>query len=58
MSTKYTVNLSELEIRELQRITTKGKTAVRKLKRAQILLLAKEGYKLNLGLKNNDVLLK
>jgi transposase len=44
MSTKYTVNLSELEIRELQKITTKGKTAVRKLKRAQILLLAKEGY--------------
>ncbi len=44
MAVKYTVNLSESEIKRLQEITSKGKTAVRKLKRAQILLLASEGH--------------
>jgi 16S rRNA U516 pseudouridylate synthase RsuA-like enzyme len=44
MPVKYTVNLSESENRQLQQITSKGKIAVRKLKRAQILLLADEGY--------------
>ena len=44
MAVKYTVNLSESEIKRLQEITSKGKTAVRKLKRAQILLLANEGH--------------
>ena len=44
MTGKYTVNLSESEIKQLQEITSKGKTAVRKLKRAQILLLASEGH--------------
>ncbi len=43
MAVKYTVNLSESEIKQLQEITSKGKTAARKLKRAQILLLADEG---------------
>ena len=43
MPAKYTVNLSESEIGQLQEITSKGKIAVRKLKRAQILLLADEG---------------
>jgi transposase len=45
MAVKYTVNLSELEIKQLQEITSKGKTAARKLKRAQILLLADEGHR-------------
>ncbi|MDJ0596044.1 MAG: hypothetical protein QNJ72_39700 [Pleurocapsa sp. MO_226.B13] len=40
MTAKYTVNLSESEIQQLQEITSKGKTAVRKVKRAQMLLLA------------------
>ena len=44
MAVKYTVNLSESEIKQLQEITSKGKTAARKLKRAQILLLADEGH--------------
>jgi transposase len=44
MSVKYTVNLSESEIRHLQAMTCKGKIAVRKLKRAPILLLAQEGH--------------
>ena len=44
MSTKYTVSLSESEVSQLQEITSKGKMAVRKLKRAPILLLASEGY--------------
>lgn len=44
MSTKYIVSLSDSEISQLQEITSKGKMAVRKLKRAQILLLADEGY--------------
>ncbi|MEM8722639.1 MAG: hypothetical protein AAGE84_25680 [Cyanobacteria bacterium P01_G01_bin.39] len=44
MAVTYTVNLSELEIKQLQEMTSKGKTAARKLKRAQILLLANEGY--------------
>ncbi len=44
MAVKYTVNLSESEIKQLQEITCKGKTAARKLKRAQILLLADEGH--------------
>lgn len=44
MPAKYRVNLSELEIKQLQAITSKGKIAVRKLKRAQILLLADEGH--------------
>lgn len=44
MSAKYTVNLSESEIRHLQAITSKGKIAVRKLKRAQILILAQERH--------------
>ena len=43
MVVKYTVNLSESEIKQLE-ITSKGKTAARKLKRAQILLLASFGY--------------
>jgi transposase len=44
MSPKYTVNLSESEISQLQVITSKGKIAVRKFKRAQILLLTEEGH--------------
>ena len=44
MAIKYTVNLSESEIKQLQKITSRGKTAARRLKRAQILLLADEGY--------------
>ncbi len=44
MTAKYTVNLSESEIQQLQEITSKGKTAVRKVKRAQMLLLANEGH--------------
>lgn len=44
MTVKYTVNLSESEISQLQEITSKGKIAVRKFKRAQILLLANERY--------------
>jgi len=44
MSTKYRVNLSESEISKLQEITSKGKIAVRKLKRARVLLLSQEGH--------------
>ena len=44
MAVKYTVNLSESEIKQLQELTSQGKTAARKLKRAQILLLSDEGY--------------
>ena len=44
MAVKYTVNLSESEREQLQEITSKGKIAARKLKRAQILLLADEGH--------------
>ena len=45
MAVKYTVNLSESEREQLQEITSKGKIAARKLKRAQILLLADEGHR-------------
>ena len=44
MAVKDTVNLSESEREQLQEITSKGKIAARKLKRAQILLLADEGH--------------
>ena len=45
MAVKDTVNLSESEREQLQEITSKGKIAARKLKRAQILLLADEGHR-------------
>ena len=38
MAIKYTVNLSESKIKQLQKITFRGKTVAGKLKRAQILL--------------------
>lgn len=44
MAVKYTVNLLETEREQLRRITSKGKTTGRIVKRAQILLLADEGY--------------
>ena len=44
MAVKYTVNLSEAEREQLRSITSKGKTTGRIVKRAQILLLADEGY--------------
>lgn len=44
MAVKYTVNLSETEPEQLRSITSKGKTTGRIVKRAQILLLADEGY--------------
>ena len=44
MAVKYTVNLSEAEREQLRSITSRGKTTARIVKRAQILLLADEGY--------------
>ena len=44
MAVKYTVNLFEAEREQLRSITSKGKTTGRIVKRAQILLLADEGY--------------
>ena len=41
---KYLVNLSEVERNSLLDITRKGKTHARKMKRAQILLKADEGF--------------
>ena len=40
---KYHVNLSELELHELEDLTSKGVLKVRKLKRAMILLKANQG---------------
>lgn len=44
MPVKYSVNLTQEEHRQLLDLTKKGKTSARVLKRAQILLLADEGY--------------
>ena len=44
MAVKYTVNLFEAEREQLRSITSKGKTTGRIVKRAQIVLLADEGY--------------
>jgi transposase len=41
---KYVVNLDKDEKERLQRLTTKGKSGARKIRRARILLLAEEGY--------------
>lgn len=52
MSAKYTVNLSSSEIKQLQEITSKGKTAVRKD------LLQKSDIKCDrepVGLENNEL---
>ena len=43
MAKKYVVNLNELEREELLTITKSGEISARKLKRAQMLLLADEG---------------
>jgi transposase len=42
---KYIVELSDGERAELQELTSKGKQAARKMKRAQILLKSDEGWK-------------
>jgi len=42
---KYIVALSDAERAELQELTSKGKLSARKMKRAQILLKANEGWK-------------
>ena len=42
---KYIVELSDEERAELQELTSKGKQAARKMKRAQILLKSDEGWK-------------
>jgi transposase len=42
---KYIVALSDEERAELQELTSKGKLSARKMKRAQILLKADEGWK-------------
>ena len=42
MKSKYIINLSEEERRDLEQMTSKGKTSVRKVKRAQILLPANQ----------------
>ncbi len=44
MPVKYAVNLTEEERDELLNLTKKGKNSSRVFKRAQILLLAEEGY--------------
>jgi transposase len=44
-SKKYIVALSDEERGELQELTSKGKLSARKMKRAQILLKADEGWK-------------
>ncbi len=41
---KYVVDLNKNEKERLQRLTTKGKSGARKIRRAHILLLADEGY--------------
>ncbi len=41
---KYVVDLNKDEKERLQRLTTKGKSGARKIRRARILLLADEGY--------------
>jgi transposase len=45
MAKIYVVDLSSAEKEELVTLTSRGKTPARKLKRAQILLLAEEGRK-------------
>ena len=40
---KYIVDLDERERNELERLTTKGRSGARKIRRARILLLADEG---------------
>lgn len=45
MPDKYAVNLTEEEQDVLLNLTKKGKNSSRKVKRAQILLLASQGYK-------------
>lgn len=42
MKNKYIINLHEEERRDLEQMTSKGKTSVRKVKRAQILLHANQ----------------
>ncbi|OKH26416.1 IS630 family transposase [Chroogloeocystis siderophila 5.2 s.c.1] len=44
MAIKYTVNLTQEEHQQLVDLTKKGKNSARVLKRAQILLLADQGY--------------
>ena len=44
MPVKYTVNLTPEEHRQLIDLTKKGKTSARVVKRAQVLLLADQGY--------------
>ena len=44
MPVKYSVNLTPEEHSHLVDLTKKGKTSTRVLKRAQILLLADQGY--------------
>jgi transposase len=44
MPVKYTVNLTQEEHQQLIDLTKKGKTSARVVKRAQILLLADQGY--------------
>lgn len=44
MPVKYTVNLTQEEHQQLIDLTKKGKTSARVVKRAQILLLAAQGY--------------
>ena len=41
---RYVVDLNKNEKERLQRLTTKGKSGARKIRRAHILLLADEGY--------------
>lgn len=41
---KYVVDLNKDEKERLERLTTKGKSGARKIRRARILLLADEGY--------------
>jgi hypothetical protein len=45
MKTKYSIKLKEVERKELEQMTRRGKASVRRIKRAQILLLASEGRK-------------
>lgn len=44
MPVKYTVNLTQEEHQQLIDVTKKGKTSARVVKRAQVLLLANQGY--------------
>lgn len=41
---KYVVELNKDEKERLEKLTTKGKSGARKIRRARILLLAEEGY--------------